>query len=223
MLPGMAIREVLAALEEHWARLNSSSSDRVRSWAEQEPALTGSRDLLGVLALIRIAPDAVLAALLRLGRGGDQVAFVVVLKAMLGKAVRVSGGRPDALAEAISELWLAIVEYPLERRPRSIAANLAWTLHRRTRASPATWARGLGRIDEPPAVLPEPDATSTLADARQLGLIDELTHRTLWTVYVAGLSSPQAAAVLGTTPELVRWRCSRAIRRLRSQAALLAA
>jgi len=48
-------------------------------------------------------------------------------------------------------------------------------------------------------------------------------ERSLWTVYVAGLTSAQAAEALGTTPELVRWRCSRALRRLAVHAELLAA
>jgi DNA-directed RNA polymerase specialized sigma24 family protein len=75
----------------------------------------------------------------------------------------------------------------------------------------------------PPAEPDGPDAASVLAEARRLGLIDEVTHRTLWTVYVAGLTSQQAAAVLGTTPGAVRWRCSHALRRLAGRARLLAA
>jgi DNA-directed RNA polymerase specialized sigma24 family protein len=62
-----------------------------------------------------------------------------------------------------------------------------------------------------------------LADARRLRLIDDVTHRTLWTVYVAGLTSQQAAEVLGTTAGAVRWRCSHALRRLAGRARLLAA
>jgi DNA-directed RNA polymerase specialized sigma24 family protein len=42
-------------------------------------------------------------------------------------------------------------------------------------------------------------------------------------VYVAGLTSAQAASLLGSTPELVRWRCSRALRKLAAHAELLAA
>jgi DNA-directed RNA polymerase specialized sigma24 family protein len=173
-----------------------------------------------VLTRIRREPDAVLAALLRLGQGGDQLALLVVLKAMLGKLVLLSGGRSDVLIEAVSELWLAMAEYPLARRPRSIAANLSWTVSRRIRASPPRPSASL--TTEPAGAPSDPDASTTLADARRLGLIDELTHRTLWTVYVAGLTSYQAAAVLNTTPDMVRWRCSRAIRRLRDQAELLA-
>jgi DNA-directed RNA polymerase specialized sigma24 family protein len=210
-------RQTLAALNQEWQRIASRSVE----WGVPEPELAGAHDLAGVLGLVRPRPDPVLASLLRLGRAGEPLAHRVVLQAMLGKVVRIGAGRPDLLAEAIPELWLAIVEYPLERRPAAIASNLAWTVHRRLpRPLPS---RPWGDLDPPAPPPAEPDAASTLAQARALGLIDELAHRTLWAVYVAGLSSAQAAAELGTTPELVRWRCSRALRRLAGQADLLSA
>ncbi|MCA0293919.1 MAG: hypothetical protein LCH96_01165 [Actinobacteria bacterium] len=210
-------RHALAALNTEWQQLEGHPA----AWAATEPDLAGAADLAGVLALVRGRPDPVLAALLRLGRAGEPLAHRVVLQTMLGKLVKLCAGRPGLLPEAISELWLAIVEYPLERRPRSIASNLAWTVHRRLpRALPdAAW----GELDPPAPPTDETDAASTLAEARALGLIDELTHRTLLTVYVGGRTSAQAAIELGTTPELVRWRCSRALRRLATQAELLCA
>jgi hypothetical protein len=205
----------LDALNSEWQGLLPRSSRQLAEWTRNEPALTGADDLDGLLDLIRRHPDDVLAALLRLGATGHPLAHRVVLQTMLGMVVRCCAGRPALLPEAISELWLAIVDYPLERRPRAIAANLAWTVRRALHAV------------QPPAPPPpepdEPDATSVLADARRLGLIDEVTHRTLWTVYVAGLSSQQAADALGTTAATVRWRCSTALRRLSREARLLAA
>jgi DNA-directed RNA polymerase specialized sigma24 family protein len=213
----MTGREALAALNEEWRGLDGCERP---SWA-REPALAGAGDLAAVLRRVRERPDAVLAALLRLGAAGDQLAHRVVLQAMLGKLVLLCARRPDALPEAISELWLAIADYPLERRPTAIASNLAWTVHRRLpRPLPV---RPWGDLDPPDAEPGRRDAGSTLDEARRLGLIDERTHRTLWTVYVAGRTSAQAAAELGTTPELVRWRCSRALRRLAGQAELLSA
>ncbi len=192
----------------------------VPSWGHREPALAAASDLGSVLGLIREHPDPVLSALLRLGSGGDPLAHRVVLQTMLGTLVRLCARRPELLPEAVSELWLAIAEYPLARRPRAIAANLAWAVRRRLPRVPATTP--LPTVE--PATEPPPqDASGTLGEARALGLIDEPTHRTLWTVYVAGLTSAQAAEALGTTPELVRWRCSRALRRLAVHAELLAA
>jgi DNA-directed RNA polymerase specialized sigma24 family protein len=214
----MTERQALAALDEEWREL---AVLRLPGRAGRDPELAGATDLGSVLGLVRQRPDAVLAALLRLGAEGESWAYRTVLQTMLGKAVLLCARRPEVLPDAISELWLAIVEYPLERRPTSIAANLAWAVHRRL-PRPVPW-RPWGALDPPTATEEAPDAASTLAEARRLGLIDECTHRTLWTVYVAGRSSAQAAADLATTPELVRWRCSRALRRLRAQADLLCA
>lgn len=206
----------LDALNTEWQALSPASALHLAQWTRAEPALAGADDLDGVLDLIRQRPDDVLAALLRLGADGHPLAHRVVLQTMLGMAVRLSAGRPALLPEALSELWLAIVDYPLARRPRAIAANLAWTVR-----------RSLHSIAPPPAPPPAgpdgPDAAGVLADARRLGLIDGLTHRTLWLVYVAGLTSQQAADVLGTTAGAVRWRCSHAVRRLAERARLLAA
>lgn len=212
----MAAREpALVALNREWQALLPGSSARVEAWALAEPALAGATGLAGVLDMIRDRPDAVLAALLRLG-ADDPLAHRVVLQTMLGKLVLICGGRPGMLPEAVSELWLAVVEYPVARRPRSIAANLAWTVRRRLHPAPAPAMP----LPEPP---PEPEAAAVLAEALRLGLIDESTHRTLWTVYVAGLTSGQAGAVLGATPEAIRWRCSHALRRLARNAELLSA
>ncbi len=212
----MDARPALAALNAEWHLICT----RPALWACGEPDLAGASSLAGVLALVRHRPDPVLAALLRIGAGGEPDAHRIVLQTMLGKLVLLCAGRPDLLPEAVSELWLAIVEYPLARRPRAIASNLAWTVHRRLpRPLPHH-----GWPEPEPAAPPPPetvDAASTLDQARALGLIDEPTHRTLWTVYVAGRTSAQAAADLGTTPELVRWRCSRALKRLASRAELL--
>lgn len=210
-------RQALAALNREWHDLAGLP---VPGWSRTEPALAGVPDLAAVLGLIRDRPDDVLAALLRLGTAGDRLAYRVVLQTMLGKVVLLCARRPELLPEAISELWLAIAEYPLDRRPRAIAANLAWTMHHRlARPRPV---RPVGEPDpaEPSA---EGSAVAVLTQARQLGLIDERTHRMLWTVYVAGLSSAQAATALGGTPESVRWRCSWALRRLASHAHQLVA
>lgn len=204
----------LLSLNSEWAELVTGTGATVAGWVERCPELAGAADLDQVLALAWSAPDAVLGALLRLGADGEGLARRAVLQAMLGKAVRLSAGQDERLAEAVSELWVAIADYPLERRPRSIAANLSWTLHRRL-ARPKSAAL--------PIEVAGPTAEGTLAQARALGLIDDRAHRTLWLVYVAGLTSAKAAAELGTTPELVRYRCSRSLRRLASQAELLAA
>jgi DNA-directed RNA polymerase specialized sigma24 family protein len=215
--PGMDGSRLVTALNREWTALAGTP---VAGWADGEPALAGVELLGDVLDAIRRSPDPVLAALLRHGTAGDEPARRAVLQTMLGKLVRLCARRPDTLGEAVSELWLAIADYPLARRPHWIAANRAFTVQRRL-ARPAT-DRPVADLDVPAAAA-ERGAGATLAEARDLGLIDECTHRTLWTVYVAGLSSAQAADVLGTSAEAVRWRCSWALRRLARHAELLAA
>ncbi|MGC3995022.1 MAG: hypothetical protein QM779_13045 [Propionicimonas sp.] len=205
----------LAALDDEWRDL---AARPIGDWAG-EPALAAAANVGAVLGLVRASPDSVLAALLRLGAAGDGLAHRVVLQSMLGKAVLLCAGRAGSIPDVIAELWLAIAEYPLDRRPRAIAANLAWAMRRSLARRP--FPPPVDGLD-PPAPLAEADATATLRDARNLGLIDADTHRVLWTVYVAGRTSAQAAGELGTTPEAVRWRCSHALRRLARHAELLA-
>lgn len=205
----------LAELNAEWRELVPASPATVAAWATARPQLRPARDLDDLLDVIRRRPDEALAALLWIGRGGEPLAWRVVLQAMLGKTVLLCRARPDRFDEAVSELWLAIADYPLDRRPRSIAANLGWTLRR--------WLGEASRSPELQPCVHDPGATAadTLATARTLKLIDAETHRTLWLVYVAGLTSARAAVELGTTAELVRYRCSRSLRRLAGHAVLL--
>ncbi len=217
---GPVTSPTLISLNYEWNELVPRSAPLVAGWARRFPALSVADDLGDLLALIPSAPDVILGALLRLGAEGESVAWRTVLQAMLGKAVLLSAGSDERFAEAVSELWVAIAEYPVSRRPRSIAANLAWGLRRRL-------AAGEGLAGPPSVAGREPtaelNAVSTLAQARSLGLLDERGHHTLWLVYVAGLSSARAGAELGISPELVRYRCSRSLRRLAARADLLAA
>lgn len=212
----------LAALNLEWNQLAETSADMVSEWALIEPALAGCGDLDDVLAASQRQPDAVFAALLRRGRNHTPLAHRVILQALLGLLVRLANGRPDVFEEAVGEAWVLIVDYPLERRPRSIVANLAWALRRwaAERSRPAVPA--VPDLADHREAEPEPDAAATLARARELGLIDHLTHRTLASVYLAGLNSAQAGRELGMSAQAVRWRCSHALRTLHRQAALLA-
>lgn len=213
----------LLALNGEWAELVARSGATMSGWSEREPVLGVAADFGAVLPAIAADPDAVLAALLRLGASGESLAHRVVLQALLGKAVVLSAGRDEVFAEAVSELWLAIAEYPVQRRPRCIAANLSWMLRRRLATAavaevPRADVSMVSRVD--PAEL---SAEQTLAMARSLRLIDEVDHRTLWLVYVGGLSSARAGEALGVSAELVRYRCSRSLRRLAARAQLLTA
>lgn len=196
----------------------------VRSWADTHAELSGCAQLDDVLTAITRAPDDVLGRLLALGASGDPLAHRVVLQTMLGKVVLLAAS--DQLAgvdDHLAELWLGIAAYPLEARPHRIAANLAWDVRKRVRArrfpAPVDPDRlvGVAAPTEPE----EPGAAQVLAEAERLGLIDRSTHATLRAVYAEGRTSARAADVLGTSPEVVRWRCSRALRRLAGHAQAL--
>jgi len=211
----------LAALNREWIHLDLASPAALADWARTEPALAGCGDLSAVLVAAQQRPDEVFAALLRLGANGVPLAHRVILQSLLGLLVRLAKGRPELFEEAVGEAWLLIAEYPLARRPRSIVANLAWSLRRWAAAQGAPLSSA-EMLPMPTADEPDPDAAATLARARDLGLIDQLTHRTLSLVYLSGRSSAQAGSDLGLSAQAVRWRCSNALRNLNRQAALLA-
>jgi len=213
---------MLIALNQEWTQLDLASPNVVAAWIPAEPALIGCRDFTTILEAAQQRPDAVFAALLRIGASGHALAHRVILQALLGLLVRLAKGRPELFDEAVAEAWLLIAEYPLARRPRSIVANLAWALRRWCAAHEAVPALVVETVPEHTPDEAEPDPARTLATARELGLIDQLTHQALMSVYLAGKTSAEAGRDLGLSAHAVRWRCSNALRNLHRQAVLLA-
>lgn len=184
-------------------------------WGATLPDAMGHGSLGDLLADVRCRADEVLGALLALELGGDHRAGRVVVQAMLPKLVLMAVR--DAVADFddyLAVLWIRIATYPLARRPRRIAANLALDTLKSVKAAHPHAARAL------PPPLPDPlgDALAVLDAGVRLGVIDPLTRRTLEVVYIGGRSSGEAAGVLGTSPDAVRWRCSRGVRALRAVA-----
>jgi DNA-directed RNA polymerase specialized sigma24 family protein len=233
----------LVALEREWALLARGRLRlELRTWGTRETSLArfGSPDrLIGFLWDRRVPPaekDAVLLALLRLARK-EELASRVVLQAMLPglKALarpwlkRDAKGREPPIDR--EELWQVlfvemlgrIKTYPLERRPRKVAANLigdvkhvAAAERKRARAAlnavpedepleldeAALWSRPGVDVEEPLRRAVAAKAI-TAADAELLLLIavDELGLR-------------EAAERLGLPYNLARIRVQRARRRL---------
>lgn len=207
----------LRALNDEWSSLRSTTREHVAAWSAAHAELRGCRDLDDLLAAIAADPDAVLRRLLALGATGDGLAHRVVLQTMLGKMVRMAASDPrHGFDDHLAELWLGIAAYPLANRPCRIAANLAWDVRKRLAGRPSATPVDPDRLTSIAAPPPddEPSAERVLAEAERLGLIDRLTCATLRVVYAEGRSSARAAEVLGTSPEMVRWRCSRGLRRL---------
>lgn len=261
--PGRSRFAVIDALNAEWEDLHRdrSLSAQTRSdiarWAHDHPLLSGCRTAADVLSAIRSDPDPVLAVLIdihqafRLSSGGapvaDHLAGRIVLQTMLGKIVAMA--RRDlrhAVEDYVGQFWLRIASYPLARRPRRIAANLALdTLKAVIRdsadASASTVPVTVAELELAGLGYPAPRLTATrglpgsadsqiadltahrvLRTAHELGLVDEPTCRLLLSVYADGLSSADAAARHGLSPTTVRFRCSKAIRELARHALSIA-
>lgn len=210
----MTTYSLLRELNAEWETLTAQHDSTVADWGRRQPALRAASGLNDLLAVIRQTPDTSLAALIQLGLDGEGFARRVVLQSQLGTLVVLSKGRSEWFDDAVSALWVAIAEYPLKRRPHAIAANLLWTLRRELRPAASILM---------PIAPVEQTAEETLHAAMSLRLIDDEALRTLWLVYILGLSSARAGAVLGVSAETIRYRCSRDLRRLAGRAPLLAA
>lgn len=137
-------------LIQEWVDLHHSPSTTaaVARWVRREPVLKGCRTPGEIVNRIDLAPhiekDEILLALVRLAQDGNQLAGRTVLQALLPKlsriASRTSPSSTSTWAEdhrhiTIAEFWQVLSEYPVERRPRRVAANLSLdTLHRICRA-----------------------------------------------------------------------------------------
>lgn len=192
----------------------------IRRWARDNPNLLGCRSVPDVLAAVRRLPDEVLIFLIAWSQLGCRVADHLIVRTMAPKLRQMA--RRDPFAEFddyLACLWLQVHTYPIDRRPHRVAANLGLdtlkaVLAERLPDTEAPVEVGLLEFRLGPA--PEqPNLSEQLIDAaHELGLFDEHTARVLTSVYVHGLSGRQAAAEHNTTPEMVRYRCSKYVRRM---------
>lgn len=168
-----------------------------------------------VLRLIPCQPDEVLLDLVRQARAGCRLAARVVVQTLLGKLVTMAvADRRLSIDELLAAVWVRMADYPVDRRPRSIVANLVLDARKDVLAE----QRGLRSVPLPESRDESATAHAVLEAATSLGLIDTTSRAILATVYDEGLPSVDAARRHGTTSTAVRWRCSRDVRRLASHA-----
>jgi DNA-directed RNA polymerase specialized sigma24 family protein len=230
---------IVDQLNREWAELLPVTLGEVAAWAAASAQFGACRSLDDVLAAIRICPDSALGELINLGAAGDDLTYRTVLQSMLGKVVRLALADPNSsVGDYVTSMWLHIKTYPLQARPRRIAANLALDTLKTVKgearrhagrqvamppeaiADLAEGSRGAGEAaDEGP----DWSAAVVIGRAQRLSLIDDLTRNVLMTVYAEGLPGKQAAERHQTTPEMVRYRCSRAVRKMTEHRDLLAA
>jgi hypothetical protein len=226
---------IVDQLNADWDALVDDSTAHVDRWRSRHAVFEGCFDLDDVLSAVSREPDPALRALLAEDVQDDPLAGRVVLQSMLGKTVRMAARDPRAsVDDYIGALWLRIRTYPRLERPDHIAANLAldtlkcvtseqrWA--RRGMTVIPVWSEAVleaaqsaslehSHLDHSAAV-PELSAAGVITTATELGLLDEPYHDVLLTVYSEGLSGRDAARRHQTTPEMIRYRCSRAVRRL---------
>lgn len=227
--------ELAGAVNREWGSLADEPSAAVGVWARTVPALHGCRTPGEVLGRIAGEPDAVLGHLVGRAQAGDGDAGLagrVVVQAMLGKMVLLARADQRAgLEDYLAQLWCRIHQHPLARRPRSIAANLWMDTRKAVRQEQGETVRPillpdatldeLWALSQPPAdVL---DVRRVVAEALRLDLVDRASADVLISVYADGLSAAEAGERHAMTTDVVRWRCSRARRRLAPHAAALAA
>lgn len=255
---------LIDALNAEWRRLavddqlSGYARAEITRWAAEYPALSGCRSPADVLAAIHADPDPVLLTLIGIHQSGlrsvpprtrirtaAEFAGRVVLQTMLAKVVTMAGrDRRHAVEDYVGTLWARVGSYPVDRRPRRVAANLALDtlkavtgdrepvsypmdgayFDRLDRRQLAAWGFGGAGTDEADGdAADDLTAHRVLRIAQDLDLIDEPTRRLLRSVYADGLSSGRAAEKYGLSPATVRYRCSRAVRRMARHAAAITA
>lgn len=222
---------LVAALNAEWPGLVRATAAEIGVWAVRHPVLAACQDLDDVLLRVRAEPDPSLTVLVREAADGSRLAARVILQALLGKLVLMARrSRYAGVDDFVAALWCRIAGYPLERRPRRIAANLALdTLKDVTRLlpspeieQPVPWPPGehLEELFGAKMALTRDEeltATDLISAAVDLHVIGAEAAAVLTTVYVDGLTSAHAAARHRTTAEVIRYRCSRASRLIRVQ------
>ena len=174
--------------------------------------------------------NAVLSRLLVAARTDDVAARVVLQRMLPGLVARARrwgghrvGGSIDAFDELLSAAWMVIREFPLERRPRHLAANLLRDSEYRAfeRANRRLLVHELTDphlLDLPAQVVATPDPADELAEVvasasslteHDLQLIDLLTQ---------GHSSAEVASALHVSERTVRYHRDSVVHRLRAAA-----
>lgn len=223
----------VARLERDWQRELAGPvlADHLQKWRACEPALRPFPSPVALLGYLRRSTpgereDAVLLALMRSARH-DQLAARFVLQAMMPALKRLSA-RILVDAETQAEMWSTLLfcvwerirRYPVERRPRRVAANLRLdALHDVVLAHHTAVAERKIHKPYPPMLLPSPrretgDVDGLLARAVRAGALCESEAELIAATRIDGESLVSLAARTGVPYDALRMRRARAERRL---------
>ncbi len=226
-------RVPIALLEREWETLRRRiPADRYRNWADTQPTLAR---FANADALVRFLhnnanrvdareKDAVLCALLAIARD-DVLAGRVVLQALLpglkqlaGRALFASSERETFWELLLAHTWSQIRGYPLESRPRSVAANLLFDSLQRTLRELGRERRHHRRYDSQPiesaTVREQGEPELVLRNAVRAGAITAAEARMIFVVRMERRPLADGAAEQGIDYNVARVRLQRAERRL---------
>ena len=224
-------RVPLDRLDREWQALASGALPaRLRTWALEEPVLAAFASPSALIRFLHTGSagpekDAVLRALLARSRV-DPLAARVVLQALrpglkgLAKRIFLDADDVEQLWQLLlASVWEQIRTYPLERRPRRIAANL---LLDSMRATLNELARERSRRGELPAsaivphaaATPAPDVETLLARAVAAGAISAGEAELILRTRIDEQPLASAAREFGVSYNVLRVRLQRAERRL---------
>jgi len=222
------ITNLVDHLDTEWSQICEVPDPHCAAWSTQCGSLHDSRTPAQVLAAIPHNPDTALSFLLKRHRQGETLAGRIVLQTMLGKLVRMSytgvaADVPHALDDLVTHMWCQIARYPLDRRPRHIAANLAldtykeacreWLDVHDVPVPPGSLNTALEQQPLPSSREIEWTADQIIDAAFTLSLITETTRDILAAVYgPEGLSGASAAARWDCSPAAIRTRCRTAVK-----------
>lgn len=167
----------------------------LRGWSDSDPALRRFDSTEELFRFLRTDPSAdrddVFCALLRRAKQ-DQLAGLVVLEAVLPGLKRLAGqllfdgsDRDEVWSLLLANVWEQITSYPVERRPRRVAANLLLDTRKRTLAE-------RDRIREQAR---RPEAWEAIAPAGLGGSVDLLLDRA---AEAGAISRDEAELILAT-------------------------
>ena len=227
-------RDVVDALEREWDALASGAlTQRLRQWAQEEPALAPfatAQLLLRSLRRLRGQHDlenAILAALLRQARTDPLAARIVLhallpgLKGLAGRLLLEVAEREELWSLLLARAWEEIRTYPLEQRPRRIAANLLLDTAHATLAELANERARRAPRDATAANTPaasevgEVEVEVVLARAVRAGALSRGEARLILCTRIEGVPLARLAAEAGAGYDALRIRRQRAERRLR--------
>jgi DNA-directed RNA polymerase specialized sigma24 family protein len=228
--PTIADPVPLRLLEQEWPSLaNGALRPALARWRQTEPAFRRIGNPAALLHALDTAgdwkaKDELLLALVRVARR-DPLAARVVLQTLLPGLKRAAGRllfdaaeREEVWELLLAGCWEQIRTYPLERRPRRVAANILLDTVHRTLAERSRNRRQqmeLTDADEPVATGGHgADVEAPLRRAVVAGAISEAEAELILTTRVDGQSLAQLAEECGLGYQALLMRRIRAEKRL---------